>query len=46
MSVIFDGTSRLREALAIVIWYITDEWKIEQNLICLQMLEKAYMEKS
>ena len=41
MSVIYDGTSRLGEALAIVIRYITDDWKIEQNLIRLQMLEKS-----
>ena len=46
MSVIYDGTSRFGEALAIVIRYITDDWKIEQNLIRLQMLEKAYVEKS
>ena len=39
MSVIFDGTSRLGEALAMR--YITDDWKIEQNLICLQMLAKS-----
>ena len=41
MSVIFDGTSRLGEALAIVIRYITDDWKIQQNLIRLQMLAKS-----
>ena len=41
VSVIFDGTSRLREALAIVIRYITDDWKIQQNLIRLQMLAKS-----
>jgi len=38
VSVTFDGTSRLGEALAIVMRYVTDNCKIEQNLICLQML--------
>ena len=41
MSVISDGTSRLGEALAIVIQYITNDCKIEQNIIRLQMLEKS-----
>lgn len=41
VSVIFDGTSRLGEALAIVMRYITDDWKIEQTLIRLQMLAKS-----
>jgi len=41
ISVIFDGTSRLGEALAIVVRYITDDWKIEQKLVRLQMLAKS-----
>ena len=41
VSIIFDGTSRLGEALAIVVRYITDDWKINQNLIRLQMLAKS-----
>ena len=40
VSIIFDGTSQLGEALAIVVRYITDDWKINQNLIRLQMLAK------
>ena len=38
---IFDGTSRLGEALAIVLRFISDDWKLEQRLIRVQMLSKA-----
>ena len=33
ISVIVDGTTHLGEALAIVIYYVSDEWKIMQRLI-------------
>ena len=46
VSVTFDGTSWLREALAIVIWCITDDWKIQQNRFVCRCLKKAYVEKS
>ena len=41
MSVIFDGTTRLGEALAIVIRFVTDEWSLEQRLVKLQLLTKS-----
>ena len=41
LSVIFDGTSWLGEALAIVVQHITNDWKIKQSFIRLQMLEKS-----
>ena len=41
MSVIFDGTSRLGEALAIVLRFVTSEWSIEQHLIKVQLLSKS-----
>ena len=41
VSVIFDGTTRLGEALAIVIRYVNSEWKIVQRLVRLQMLVKS-----
>ena len=41
LSVIFDGTSRLGEALAIVVRYVDDNFKIEQRLIRMQMLSKS-----
>ena len=39
VSVIFDGTSRLGEVLAIVLRYVED-YKIKQRLICLEILTK------
>ena len=41
VSVIFDGTSRLGEALAVVIRFISNEFSIEQLLVKLQMLAKS-----
>ena len=38
VSVIFDGTTHLGEALAIVIHYVNAEWKIVQQLVRLQCL--------
>ena len=38
--VIFDGTSRLGEALAIVLRFVTSEWTIEQRLIRVELLSK------
>ena len=39
--VIFDGTTRLGEALAIVIRFVDDGWKINQKLVRLQMVVKS-----
>jgi len=41
ISDVFDGTTRLGEALAIVIPYIDTEWQITQQLVWLQMLVKS-----
>ena len=41
ISIIFDGTCHLREALCIVVWYVTDELYIKQRLIALKMLQKS-----
>jgi len=41
VSVIFDGTSRLGEALAIVLCFVTSEWSIDQRLIKAQLLSKS-----
>ena len=40
VSVIFDGTCRLGEALAIVVRYI-DNWTIQQRLVCVEFLAKS-----
>ena len=40
-SVIFDGSTRLGEALAIVVRFVDDEWNVQQRLIRLQALAKS-----
>lgn len=40
-SVVFDGSSRLGEVLAIVLCYIDTQWKIQQRLLKLETLEKS-----
>jgi hypothetical protein len=41
ISIIFDGTCRLGEALCLVVRYISNDWSIEQRLIALKMLQKS-----
>ena len=41
ISIIFDGTCYLGEALCIVVRYVTDEFCIEQRLMALRMLQKS-----
>ena len=41
VSVVFDGTSRLGEAVAILVHFVGEEWRLEQRLICLQMVAKS-----
>ena len=41
VSVIFDGTSWLGKALALIIRFISNEFTIEQRLVKLQMLAKG-----
>ena len=40
-SVIFDGTTRMGEAMGIVVRYITSDWKIQQRLVRLQLLAQS-----
>ena len=40
-SVIFDGSTRMGEALAIVVRFVDDEWNVQQRLIRLQVLPKS-----
>ena len=41
ISIIFDGTTRMGEALAIVVRFITDDFKIQQRLVRMQFLAKS-----
>ena len=41
LSVIIDGTTRLGEAMAIVVGYVDEEWNIQQRLIRLKLLQKS-----
>ena len=41
ISVIFDGTTYMGEALAIVVLYVSDNWVIQQKLMRLQILAKS-----
>ena len=41
VSVIFDSTTRLGEALVIVLRFVTDDWQITHRLIRLQLLAKS-----
>ena len=41
MSVVFDGTTRLGEAMAVVIRFIDSDWKIQQRLVRLMLLAKS-----
>ena len=41
VSVIFDGTTRLGEALVIVVRFITADWEIKQRLVRLQLIVKS-----
>lgn len=40
VGIIFDGMTRLGEALAIVVRFV-DDWEVRQRLICLQLLTKT-----
>ena len=41
LSVILDGTSRLGEALAIILRFVSDDWVLQQRLVRVQMLSKS-----
>ena len=41
MSVIFDGTTHVCEAIAIILRYVDREWNIQQRLVRLLLLAKS-----
>ena len=41
LSIVFDGTSRLGEAVAIIVRFIDPEWSIQQRLIRFRLLAKS-----
>ncbi len=41
LSVVFDGTTRFGEAMAVLVRYVSDDWCIQQRLLCLQLLTKS-----
>ena len=41
VSVIFDGTTRLGEAMVIIVRFIDSEWAIQQRLVRMQLLAKS-----
>ena len=41
LSIIFDGTTRLGEAMAIVVRYVDNDWSIQQRLIRFKLLQKS-----
>ena len=41
ISIIFDGTTRMGEAVGIVVQYVDDDWHVQQRLIRLQLLAKS-----
>ena len=45
ISVIFDSTSRLSEALAVIVHFVGEDWTLDQHLICVHMLAKSMMDE-
>lgn len=41
VSIVFDGSTRLGEALVVVVRYIDDKWKVQQQLVRLKVLAKS-----
>ena len=41
LSVIFDGTSRMGEALVIIVRFVDEGWQIQQRLLRLQLIAKS-----
>jgi len=41
VSIIFDGTTRLGEALVIVVRFLDDNWSLQQRILQVQMLAKS-----
>ena len=41
VGVIFDGTTRLGEAMAIILRFVSESWTLEQQLVRIQLLSKS-----
>ena len=41
MSVCFDGTTRLGEALVVVLHFMNNNWKLQQRLVQVKMVAKS-----
>ena len=41
VGVIFDGTTRLGEAMAIILRFVSESWTLEQRLVLIQLLSKS-----
>ena len=41
VGVIFDGTTRLGEAMAIILRFVSESWTLEQRLVRIQLLSKS-----
>ena len=41
VSVIFDGTTHVAEAMAIVVRYVSSDWTITQRLVCALLVTKT-----
>ena len=41
VSIIFDGTTHVAEALNIILRFVSDDWKIEQRLVKLLLVAKS-----
>lgn len=41
VSVIFDGTTHVSEAMNIILRFVSDDWKIEQRLVKLLLVTKS-----
>ena len=45
VSVVFDGTTRLSEAMAVVLPFVDSDFCIQQRLVHMQLLEKSMTEE-
>lgn len=41
VSVVFDGTTHVCEALAVILQFVDDQWRIKQRLVRLMLLAKS-----
>ena len=38
VAVVFDGSTRLGEALAVILRYVNERWNIQQQLVCINVV--------